>query len=226
MQELIARTVSLPRRADRWFWLLWLGGFVAALALTLAARSWPHFPGDVRVMHLLQSLEWPGEDSLVRLENVLGNGMAPAAIMLVATAAFLLARRFVACLALLCSTAMWSLVTVLKEIARRPRPAASLVEVNQQQTGYSFPSGHVFTSLMLYGALAILVALLPLPRPLRFAIQICCLGIVLWMGFARIDVGAHWPSDVLGGYLWGAVVLSAILRLLAPHSPTARRRDG
>ncbi|HZQ35474.1 MAG TPA: phosphatase PAP2 family protein [Dehalococcoidia bacterium] len=200
--------------ARRRFWPIWLCAFAVAIALTAAARSAAHFPGDVFAARLLQSLEWPGEDMLVRIENILGNGLAPALVMLLATAAFLLARRFVACLAFLISSAAWSLTTMLKALAQRPRPAASLIEVNEHATGYSFPSGHVFTSLMLYGALAVLIALLPLPRPLRLALQCGCLAVVLLMGFARIDVGAHWPSDVLGGYLWGAVVLSAILRLL------------
>ncbi|HLZ70722.1 MAG TPA: phosphatase PAP2 family protein [Dehalococcoidia bacterium] len=216
------QSVVVARKAERWFWPLWLGACGVAIALTLAARATAHFPGDVRLAVALQALEWPGEDALVRLENLLGNGLAPAAIMLLATMVFLLTRRFVACLALQFSTAMWSLVTVLKEVAQRPRPAPALVAVHERATGYSFPSGHVFTSLMLYGALAALVAVLPLPRWLRLSVRACCLGIVLLMGFARIDVGAHWPSDVLGGYLWGAIVLSAILRLLIWRGGRAR----
>ncbi len=208
---------SIARRdvaAERWFWPLWLGAFGLAVVLTLAARANPHFPGDVHAALALQALEWPGEDAIVRAENLLGSGLVPAVIMLLATLAFLIARRFIACLTFLISSAMWSLNTVLKDLAQRPRPTASLIEVNEHATGYSFPSGHVFTSLLLYGTLAVLVSLLPLPRIVRLALQAGCLIIVLLMGFARVDVGAHWPSDVLGGYLWGAVVLSAIVRLL------------
>lgn len=209
--------------AERWFWPLWLGAFGLAVLLTLAARARPHFPGDVHAALALQALEWPGEDAIVRAENVLGSGLVPAVIMLLATLAFLAARRFVACLAFLISSAMWSLTTLLKDLTQRPRPAASLIEVNEHATGYSFPSGHVFTSLMLYGTLAVLVCMLPLPRVLRLALQIGCLAIVLLMGFARVDVGAHWPSDVLGGYLWGVVVLSAIVRLLVWPALQSRR---
>lgn len=210
--------VGCARHArGRWFWPVWLSGLAVALGLTFAAASAARFPGDLAVARALQAWRWPGEDTLVRLENVLGNGAAPTAVALLSALVLLVARRVWACLALLLDTALWPVSSLLKQVARRPRPPASLIAVHEHASGYSFPSGHVFTAVMLYGGLA---GALPRPRALRLAVQGCCLLVVAWMGFAPV---AHWPSDVLGGYLWDALTLALLLRLLwrGPRAPRA-----
>ena len=204
---------SIARRdvaAERWFWPLWLGAFGLAVLLTLAARARPHFPGDVHAALALQALEWPGEDAIVRAENVLGSGLVPAVIMLLATLAFLVARRFVACLAFLISSAMWSLNTVLKDLAQRPRPTASLIEVNEHATGYSFPSGHALGSLVFFGTLAALVAARIRSTAARALVWIVAILLVAAIGFSRIYLGVHYPTDVIGGYAAALVWVIAV----------------
>jgi membrane-associated phospholipid phosphatase len=90
---------------------------------------------------------------------------------------------------------------LLKDLYARPRPLvhdAAIVESN-----FSFPSGHSFESLVAYGFLAYL--LLPLFH--RRASRLLLLGgaalVVLAIGFSRIFLGAHYLSDVVGGYAAG-----------------------
>ena len=45
-----------------------------------------------------------------------------------------------------------------------------------------------------------------LPYVLRAAV-VACLALIVLVGYGRIYVGAHWPSDVLGGWLWGVILL-------------------
>lgn len=58
---------------------------------------------------------------------------------------------------------------------------------------------------------------------LRRVAVTACLALILLTGYGRIYVGAHWPSDVLGGWLWGATLLTAavhVVRLVMRRRPT------
>jgi undecaprenyl-diphosphatase len=70
----------------------------------------------------------------------------------------------------------------------------------------------VVTALTLFGLLFLLVpAVVRRPLP-RLALQGFCLFVVLGMGPASVYTGAHWPSDVLGSFVLGALYLALVLR--------------
>lgn len=48
---------------------------------------------------------------------------------------------------------------------------------------------------------------------LRWTVRAACLSVMFVIGFQRRWVGAHWPSDVIGGYALGGVLLAALLVL-------------
>ena len=68
---------------------------------------------------------------------------------------------------------------------------------------------------MVFGAMALIAWRELPPSPMRPSAVAACLAIVLAAGFARIRIGVHWPSDVLGGYLYGAAFLLTLLALPA-----------
>ena len=65
---------------------------------------------------------------------------------------------------------------------------------------YSFPSGHALASACFYGILAWLIAAHVKRRSLKFLIWISAATLVLLIGFTRIYLGVHFPSDVLAGF--------------------------
>jgi undecaprenyl-diphosphatase len=77
----------------------------------------------------------------------------------------------------------------------------------------SFPSGHILNLTAGLG-FACFLAWTLMPR--GWARQLVVLAVPIYLlalGFARIMSGQHWPSDVLGGYLIGALWLWVCLSL-------------
>ena len=101
-----------------------------------------------------------------------------------------------------------------KLVFHRPRPAHWLVT---HETSYSFSSGHATNSLVFYGFWACVALRSTLPAPLRIALALALVALSAAIGWSRLALGAHFASDVIGGYLLGAFVLDAGL-LLAPSA--------
>ena len=199
-------------RSIGFFWLAWLGGLALLGLLAALASLHSYFPADLRIAHWIQRdggvLLWGGIAVFLR---DLGN-LPSTLIWLLVTGALLLARRYPEGLLVFSSVLPRLGQGLLKEAVGRPRPSPDLVRVSEHLSSFSFPSGHVVTALTLFGLLFLLVAVMvrwPLPR---LALQGFCLFVVLGMGPASVYTGAHWPSDVLGGYVVGVLYLTLVLR--------------
>jgi membrane-associated phospholipid phosphatase len=89
----------------------------------------------------------------------------------------------------------------LKEYIKRARPP---YHEPAHTSGYSFPSGHSMAAFIAYGMLAyILIQMIPHRRSRQAAVSALTI-LVLLIGFSRMFLGAHWLSDVVGGFAAGA----------------------
>ncbi|MBA2285793.1 MAG: phosphatase PAP2 family protein [Ktedonobacteraceae bacterium] len=99
----------------------------------------------------------------------------------------------------------------------RPRPNSPLIHIFQPEPIKSFPSGHVEHDVVYYGFLLYLSFTKPVRQwryyRLLLPLQIIAAFIIVTIGFSRIYEGSHWLTDVLGGYLSGAVLLLAVIWL-------------
>lgn len=93
---------------------------------------------------------------------------------------------------------------VLKQLFQRARPGDDFDPLVHERF-YSFPSGHSMASMAIWGFLAWLLA-----RHGKRAWAAAALAIPFLVGFTRIYLGAHYPTDVLGGFLVGLVVIAVV----------------
>jgi undecaprenyl-diphosphatase len=96
----------------------------------------------------------------------------------------------------------------LKYAFQRARPEPFFGVVAPET--YSFPSGHALFSACFYGAIAWVLAAEVGSRPARAAIWTGAIALIAAIGFSRVYLGVHYPSDVLGGYLTAAFWISAV----------------
>lgn len=87
--------------------------------------------------------------------------------------------------------------SILKQLYARPRP--NIVPHLDSFSNLSFPSGHATNAV----AILLLAALLIPARRRGLWIALALSGAAT-IGLSRALLGVHWPSDILGGWLWGA----------------------
>lgn len=135
------------------------------------------------------------------LEALMQLGTTGVALVVAALVAVATARRSTAptTTVLLAVLGAHSLDNIVKEIIERPRPSMRVdtITVRDAASGFAFPSGHTTTAF----ALATTVALL-LPGRWRWV----PFGMAAGAATARMYVGVHWPSDLIGGAALGTLI--------------------
>ena len=175
----------------------------ATIRLTVEAAEHEVLEGDVAVTNTVQDVSAPGVIPVVEFLNWVGKPIPLAALTLIIAAGLFAVRRHAEALLILPTTATHAVNYVLKSAAESPRPTPDIVRVSDQAAGFGFPSGHTMATVVFCGVVLYLAWRLIEHRPLRMVVQALSVFAILGMGFSRIYSGAHWPSDVLGAYLWG-----------------------
>ena len=205
---------------------------LACAALSLALFAWlaeEMLEGDIRQF-----------DSVVRqFVHAHSSNRLTAAMRLFS---FLGSALFVTVAAALCCAALWIrgrrrgalaiaitvvggslLMWVLKISFQRQRPEPFFD--TRLPASYSFPSGHALLSFCLCGAGAAVFSSDREKRWVRIVIWIFAAVLTLTIGYSRIYLGVHYPSDVLAGYL-GALVWVLGIGIAYREAVRSRFRTG
>ena len=193
---------------------LWLGQRQGWVWLTAVDSSSLQVLHDVGIKHPL----W------VRCWNVVCIVISPTTFRLLGVAAVLIAvckRRLRAVLFLLVSIQSSELITwSAKRLAGRPRPRTALVHASAS----SFPSGHALAATV--GVLALLTVLVPMASRSVGVVAAVVGGLtVLAVGFGRVALNVHHPSDVVAGWALGYLYFALCARLSGVSGSGRRRRQ-
>jgi undecaprenyl-diphosphatase len=102
---------------------------------------------------------------------------------------------------------------LIKIVIHRPRPTLENAKIFLSFNQPSFPSGHVVHYVVFFGFL-LTVAIMDknISLFLKIFIGILSAFLILTVSISRIYLGAHWATDVIGGYLFGFVYLGILLK--------------
>jgi undecaprenyl-diphosphatase len=180
---------------------------------------------DVAAVHALVTHEDRRLVSAMRVVTWLGSGVTLAAAG-IPLAVVLLRRRCHTAIALIAVSSLGAVLLVqsVKLLVGRPRPLDALVDAR----GASFPSGHAGEALAFYGAVALVVVSTGERRGVRIAAVAVAAVLVLAVGFSRLALAVHYPSDVLGSFLlcgaWLATSAAVLSRAAATGAGSSPRR--
>jgi len=111
-------------------------------------------------------------------------------------------------------------IPTLKTLLHKPRP----FDLYSGAESFSFPSGHAAFSALIWGLIAV-IGTRGLSQKNQATIWASVLTISLLVGLSRIYLSAHWPSDVMGGLLFGWIMAS-LFGLFVENSSKPVPRSG
>jgi len=106
---------------------------------------------------------------------------------------------------------------ILKMVFSLPRPywVSTEVQAHAFETSFALPSGHSQNAMSIWGRIAVDQR----KRWLTILMALTILGI----GFSRLYLGVHFLSDVLSGFLTGAILLFVLVRAEQPFLTWLRK---
>jgi len=185
----------------------------SAILLSYAAARFPVLPLDLKAYEELKEQTSPLFDSLMTWVSAIGELAIATTLTAIAMLIFAVRRKWLESIFMLASTSSVLLALMLKELIQRTRPfplAQNVTGFFWSSSQYSYPSGHVLFFVVFFGLFAYLSWIHFRGRVRAITIAICGALIVL-IGPSRIFLGAHWASDVLGGYIIGAIWLFLLI---------------
>lgn len=155
---------------------------------------------------------WQGGlgETLYNIGDVLGTTAIAATITVIALIIALARKRVQVSVFLILVLLLRLLGTQLKPFFDSPRPTSDHLRLLETFDGTGYPSGHSMTVAMV-ACMLVLITWRYLPgERINWSITALAVLAVVLVGWSRVWAGAHWPSDVLGGWAFGiALVLIA-----------------
>src|SRR6202165_101039 len=202
---------------------LWL--LSGAIMISLIARYTQFFPGDQTIARNLQRQRKPWIRQFMIAISEIGFPRIGIPLTFSIAGIFWILRFRLEAIFVLLTASSNILNTIVKRLIKRPRPTQELVTVARVINEPSFPSGHVMHYMNLFGLLNYLLATNWRSGRLRNVLLTISTALIVLIGPSRVYLGAHWPSDVMAGYVYGGLwfggLMTAYLRVKSWIHPPA-----
>ena len=192
-----------------------LGGIlIGFIVLTLIVYFLPTSVIDKKFSDEVQEHQYPLLDIAMKIISWPGS-MPFSIIMVLSTSLLLLLNRFKKeALYTLLSLLAGLITYLIKIVINRPRPTENLVRIIEKAQYQSFPSGHVLFYVVFFGFVIVLMfQLKTIQKTLRIVISGIAILLIFTIPFSRMYLGAHWFTDVAGGFLLGIITLYTLTYL-------------
>lgn len=103
---------------------------------------------------------------------------------------------------------------IIKVIIGRPRPSINPLVV---ENSYSFPSGHMMASTMMYGLLIYFILKSNMSKKTKYILVLSLAILTTLIGISRIYLGVHYFSDILAGFILSLTLLLVVIELIEKH---------
>ena len=208
----LSRVAGRATGERRGLLLLALLALVPFVLLAGWARLGSPAPWEPELLTALATGPGLGGD-ISRAINTLGNLPVWAIVVAVAAAVVGAARGIGAALLVAVSFASDLAAFGVKILVERERPETVAVGQFVGSDSFAYPSGHTVRAAALVAVVVWLVA------PARWRLPLAAIsgvGAGLVMGYARVSLGVHWPTDTIGGALLGLGWFAVTAALFRP----------
>lgn len=182
---------------------------IIGIIMSVWAVSEPRLSGDLAIIELVQSMSSDSVKNSMKTARYLGGFRVSLGVILLMFTVLTWKRCFRTGLSFLGVIPVSLGIYILKELINRPRPSGDYIWIIEASSTGSFPSGHAYqTALLGVLTLALFLPIIPY-RIIKTVIALfvsCLVGLVALSG---IYLGVHWPSDILGSFVF--VFPSAVL---------------
>jgi undecaprenyl-diphosphatase len=190
---------------------LWL--LSGGVMLAWIAQRTQFFPGDMAIARMLQKRRSPWVRGFMLGISEIGFPKLAIPLAFGFASIFWALRFRLEAIFILLASSSFLLNALVKRLIKRPRPTKELVTVVRVINEPSFPSGHVMHYTNLFGLLTYLLATNWHSGRLRNTLIATCTALIICIGPSRVYLGAHWPSDVMAGYLYGGLWFGGLMAL-------------
>jgi len=172
------------------------------------------FGYDLTILHSVQSWQSPGLTIVMRIASWVFTPEIIIPVLAMVCAYLFVRRRRLQDMLFFLLLSGNSLTLILKLVFHRLRPTTSVAQVLDRQGSYSFPSGHAVAVMIV--CLSVLLLTSQKWRRHRWWLSTLAVCLTVLVGISRVYLGAHWPSDVLAGYIIGILWVLFIWLAIKP----------